>query len=475
MRIVLSGLMLLALLNCVGAQSLSGVPVTGLPAPVNPSDAATKAYVDQAIGGSGRMRLTAPLTLWFDNGGSDTNPGTFAQPFKTPRHCADAAAFNYDTIGFQVTCKSVSAQTYTNPAIVVGTHLLGQIDPCGLLFDGNGSTFTDNTGGNIFQTGNFGAGGTGIPLKINNRPAFCTQNMKLSSPNGVGMGFQLTGGTVIGLGGMEFGAFGGYAILAEGAGASFTMMYGALTITAGAQVFAGAQAGGEVVIQGENITLANCAPGSSGCSSDGWPLFTQGFLDAEFFGMVFYGFPTVTGQARGPQYSIKQLGMIVLAQSPSAPIPGNQPGSCQYTGLFNWSPCAGSQVWTPSLVGSSGGSWTWTVNNASYEIGLGGTVAVRFTLIASGTSGAPSGNLQITGLPTPARSGLGAHDDGACDISVYSGITFSPGYSQIGGYINPGQAAINLTQSGSGQPFSYLTAGNVSALPTLVGKCSYPQ
>ena len=185
--------------------------------------------------------------------------------------------------------------------------------------------------------------------------------------------------------------------------------------------------------------------------------------------MLFYGFPVVQGQARGPHYSIYDGGMIVPAQLPSAPIPGNQSGTCKYTGLVNFTPCAGSQPWSPSLVGSNGGGWTYGVRNASYEISVGGTITARFTLIASGTNGTPSGNLQITGLPTALGGELGAHDDGYCDISVFSGVALSAGYSRVGGYINPEQAVVNLTQSGSGLPFAYLTTGNVFIAPDASG------
>lgn len=324
------------LLFTVAAHAQAGNVTIGNP--VNAGDIATKAYVDASVGGGGRTKLSAPLTLLFGSG----------QAFGTLQTCINAAQENYDTAGFQIVCKSAAAGNYQfngntvnygNPRAIVGASLLGQTQPCGFLIDGNGAAFADNGGGNIIQTGNGGWGGSGIPLDVNNSPRFCIQNMMLSSPAGAGMGLQLTGGQVQILGNINFGCFGGMAILAEGAGTYVTAMYGGFNVWCGGQWFASAQVDAQVTIQGENISLLACTPNSTGCSSDGWPNFTNGFLDAEFNGKVFYGFPTVNGQARGKQYTILDGGMIKLTQSPSAPIPGNLPGSCTDWGYFNSVKC----------------------------------------------------------------------------------------------------------------------------------------
>lgn len=318
------------LLLTISAHAQAGNVTVGTP--VNSGDVATKAYVDAQVGA--RTRLTAPLTLLFGSG----------QPLPGLQACISAAEENYDTAGFQIICKSTPAGNYQfngntvnypNPRAIVGSALLGQTQPCGLLIDGNGAAFGDGGGGNIIQVGNGGWGGTGIPLDVNLSPRFCVQNMLMASPSGAGMGLQMTGGHVQILGGMNFGCFGGMAILAQGAGTYVTAMYNGLTVSCGGQWFASAQVSAQVTIQGENIVLTPCPASSTGCSSDGWPLFTSAFLDAEFSGNMFYGFPAISGQARGKQYTIYDGGVFLLGQVPSAAIPGNIPGTCTNWGYFN--------------------------------------------------------------------------------------------------------------------------------------------
>lgn len=126
-------------------------------------------------------------------------------------------------------------------------------------------------------------------------------------------------------------------------------------------------------------------------------------------------------------------------------------------------------TWTPTLIGSSSGSWTLSTAVGSYEQ-IGRQFTVRFTLTASGSS-SPLGNIQIGGLP--AASANTANDNGVCNIVSQTGLTNSASYTMFSGFIGPGTQVIALLENGSGQAGQLAAVGRASSTPTLIGMCSY--
>lgn len=126
-----------------------------------------------------------------------------------------------------------------------------------------------------------------------------------------------------------------------------------------------------------------------------------------------------------------------------------------------------SGSWTPAIATSgTAGTPTYTAHVGSYEQ-IGRQVTVRFSLILSGWSGSPSGNITITGLPVTAANV--ANDAGRCFISF---IAVSSGGGWFSGEITPNSSVIIL-YSNSSTASTAATATQMGTTPTLDGYCSY--
>lgn len=123
--------------------------------------------------------------------------------------------------------------------------------------------------------------------------------------------------------------------------------------------------------------------------------------------------------------------------------------------------------WTPTLIGSTSGSWTLSTALGSYEK-IGRFVHLEAVIVASGAS-APVGNIVVGGLPF-APVGL----TGACLISIQTGLTNSASYTQFQGNIaGGGSATVALWESGSGQNSQAAAVGRANTTPSITMDCRY--
>ena len=102
-------------------------------------------------------------------------------------------------------------------------------------------------------------------------------------------------------------------------------------------------------------------------------------------------------------------------------------------------------IWTPTIVGSTiAGTFTYTAQAGSYRRFDDWCFVVGHITISAITV-APTGNLQIGGLPRTSATGI----PGTLHMSDYTGITLGAGYSQLGARVNTSDTKATLTKSGS--------------------------
>lgn len=116
--------------------------------------------------------------------------------------------------------------------------------------------------------------------------------------------------------------------------------------------------------------------------------------------------------------------------------------------------------WTPTL----GAATVNGVHTYSTQIGRwsrrGNQVFITGSIAISAKDAAISGNLAIKGLPFVPENitGMGT----TANVSIYGGLTFGAGYTQLSGNIPPATPEIQLNISGSGQ---VLNAPNAASIP----------
>lgn len=142
-------------------------------------------------------------------------------------------------------------------------------------------------------------------------------------------------------------------------------------------------------------------------------------------------------------------------------------------GTFNHGNATVSYItgtWVPSVTASgTAGTPAYTTQVGSYEI-LGRTVNARFTIVLSGWTGSPSGNVSITGLPAAATSA--ANDNGGCTITKYTVTGLASLNYGIGATIAPSATtAVLLSQGNTGT--TNVTAAQTGATMTIAGVCNY--
>lgn len=126
-------------------------------------------------------------------------------------------------------------------------------------------------------------------------------------------------------------------------------------------------------------------------------------------------------------------------------------------------------TWTPTLIGASSGSATYTTQVGSYEQ-IGQHITARFTLVTASVSSIV-GNALIGGLPVTI--GNVANDTGSCVFSKMQGVTLDASYTFVGGVPIINTTTIALFENGSGQTSAQFGAGKLAAATTLVGFCEY--
>jgi hypothetical protein len=119
-------------------------------------------------------------------------------------------------------------------------------------------------------------------------------------------------------------------------------------------------------------------------------------------------------------------------------------------------------TWTPAIVGSTtAGAFTY-VNQIGNYVRIGNLVTVWARVAISAVTTAPSGNLQVNGLPfVSANNGALSYP---LSLGAISGITLSSGNTQYGARVQQqGSNFVLMVQTGSGAGASPIPAGNAGS------------
>jgi hypothetical protein len=120
----------------------------------------------------------------------------------------------------------------------------------------------------------------------------------------------------------------------------------------------------------------------------------------------------------------------------------------------------------PIIQGSTtAGTYTYNTNATTGEYyRIGNSVKLRGYITITGITTAGTGNLQIGNVPYTANSGTGQY--GITNIPLWSYLTLTSGYTQVGGYVVPGQSPITLNQNGSSNSSAPLAINTAVAANT---------
>ena len=184
--------------------------------------------------------------------------------------------------------------------------------------------------------------------------------------------------------------------------------------------------------------------------------------------------------AASQQTTTQAIGNLGLSGSGLSTVSGAVKGNG--SGTFTQAACADlsnggtacsqaytATTWTPAITASStAGTPAYTTQVGSYEQ-IGRLVVARFTLVLSGWTGSPSGNVTITGLPIAATAT--ANDNGTCYIGEYT-IGGAAGDIGMSGLVAPSATVANLVMSAQTGTVN-LTAAIAGSTPTIIGTCVY--
>lgn len=124
-------------------------------------------------------------------------------------------------------------------------------------------------------------------------------------------------------------------------------------------------------------------------------------------------------------------------------------------------------TWTPVLAGDgTAGTFTYAIQSATYTR-LGNRVLFAGQIRISAVAVAPTGNMQITGLPFTAAN-TGFEVAGGADFSVWAGITFPAGFTQLGGQVFDAESQIRLARSGSASLAARVQGGEVGLVGGVI-------
>jgi hypothetical protein len=125
-------------------------------------------------------------------------------------------------------------------------------------------------------------------------------------------------------------------------------------------------------------------------------------------------------------------------------------------------------TWTPTLIGSTSGSFTLNISVGSYEkIGR----FIRASFVINSTANGAVGNVLIGGLPF--TSGATSNDNGTCSIASMVGVTLTASFTQLTGEIFQSTTQVTLLEIGSGQTGQQAATAKFAAAITLAGTCLY--
>lgn len=118
-------------------------------------------------------------------------------------------------------------------------------------------------------------------------------------------------------------------------------------------------------------------------------------------------------------------------------------------------------TWTPSLVGSTiAGTFTYTVQAGTYTR-LADTLLFRCRVQISAIAVAPTGNLQINGLPYTSVAIGAAGVSGGGQLAMWQGITLPAGYTQLMARMLSGNTFLNLSRGGSNSAQALVQGGEL--------------
>lgn len=306
-----------------------------------------------------RTILTAATTYYVSTTGSDSNPGTLAQPWATLQHAVDFIGANIDSAGFVITIQC-AAGTYGGAnqfQIPLGNC---QITIAGNIADNTQVTINDTALGYAcwqlnapqilaFSDLTMNVTGNGNTVYAPNSPGILTYFIGVAFTTGVG----ITGGPIIG--NFQGGAF---TLIGPDRGFSITGNWSNF-ISSG----------------GTNLNYYDIFV----CTLNSTPNFSDAFIDIdpECVAFIESNFGP-TGTATGKRF-ITAGDIIGPGSSSFTTLPGNAAGTVKSTGSYGSFAFAGGP---PILVGSlppaasySGGRQSVTDSTATLAAGLGNIVA----------------------------------------------------------------------------------------------------
>lgn len=125
-----------------------------------------------------------------------------------------------------------------------------------------------------------------------------------------------------------------------------------------------------------------------------------------------------------------------------------------------------------SLAGSStAGVQTYSQNTMTWRT-MGDVCFFNVHIVLTNKDPATAGNIRLTGLPFQAR--LANAQTTSVTVSYLSDITLTAGYTQLTGFIQPGNNFVELVQGGSGQPAAFLTAAGIANTTQIMVSGVYP-
>jgi hypothetical protein len=285
----------------LASPALTGVPTVPTASPgTNTTQAASTAFVQNAVGGGSRTILTGNKTYYVATTGNDANPGTSGSPWLTIQHAINVIANTIDLAGFTATI-NVGNGTYTGGVLI-------------------NSPFTG--GGSVLLNGNTGSPSSCI-ISTTSADAIAVTNATLhvqgftvqttTAGNGIKAGVN---GAIYLDGAMNFGNCVNDHMNAIEAG-SFIGINANYTIsgnsTSGGHWVA-QYAGAQISCIGQTITLT------------GTPSFGSAFAYCDG-GYLIIPSNTFSGSATGPRYAASNNGVINTGGGGATYLPGSSSGT----------------------------------------------------------------------------------------------------------------------------------------------------
>ncbi len=261
------------------------------------------------------------LTLYIATTGSDSNPGTSAEPFLTIAG-AVAALAKYNLLGLTVTL-SIGAGSFA------GYTFNGIKTPCVINLTGAGHAVTTLVGaGGVFGATNSNAVGAqyGAQITVSGMTLTATGTGGDYKPSGQCLSAAVGGRITIGSD-IVFGSSQGSHIYTQASGSIATQGLASTTgqgytITGGAQTHISCQDGGYVTVVDAPIILS------------GTPAFSVAFAFCSTGAQIGIWGNTFTGSATGTKYILSANAVINTEGAASSYLPGSVAGTTASGGQY---------------------------------------------------------------------------------------------------------------------------------------------